>query len=181
MKSTVKKLAAAVLGEYALYQIWQAAPAATIPWPQDVGLQEVTGADLLACEAAEFRDSAWYLGEEACGFGAFRDGRMLALVCCQWGARYAGRRSWPLPEGAAKIVHIVTLPAARGLGLAPVLIQHAESTLREQGRAPLLARIWHSNAPSMRAFKRAGWQPIGWLALVNPLRRKQPWRLTYRT
>ena len=177
MKALLKRLARAVLGEYALYEVWQSAAAIPAsPRSGGVILRAVTQADLAAAADAELRESAWYLGDEACAFGAFEGDRLLALACCWWGARYAARHSWPLPERAAKLVHIVTAPAARGRGLAPLLIQHAETALRGQGRAPLLARIWHSNEPSRRAFRRAGWRPIGWLLLINPLRRQKPWR-----
>jgi RimJ/RimL family protein N-acetyltransferase len=48
--------------------------------------------------------------------------------------------------------------------------------LRREGRTPLYARIWHNNTPSLRAFEHAGWEPIGTLIEMNPLRLSQPWR-----
>lgn len=180
MTGLVKKAAAAVLGDYALYQVWQSSPAALLPVPPGVKLREVTAAELEDSVAKEFRDSAWYCGDQAVAYGAFLNGQMVALACCWWGARYYKRHSWPLPQGAAKLVHIVTLPTARGMGLAPLLIQHARADLASRGLAPVLARIWHSNAPSKSAFKRAGWKPVGWLILLNPLRKRKGWRITWR-
>jgi RimJ/RimL family protein N-acetyltransferase len=56
-----------------------------------------------------------------------------------------------------------------------------DQRMREDGFTRLFARIWHSNEPSRRAFRRAGWQPVGWYLEANPLRRAQPWRLAFRT
>jgi GNAT superfamily N-acetyltransferase len=176
MKRWLKALAHALLGEYAIYRVGRVQPAASLPVPAGLRMEEVQRATLEAAPEAELRASAWYLGDEARAFACYEQDRVVALACCWWGARYRARRSWPLPAPAVKLVHLVTLPAARGRGLAPVLIQHCEAALRAEGRAPLYARVWFNNEPSLRAFRRAGWVPVGVLVEVNPLRRREPWR-----
>ena len=125
----------------------------------------------------ELADSLWYFGSQARGFGCFENGQLLGLAFFWWGKRYAQRNSWPIEPSAAKLVHIIVTPAARGRGLAPWLIQAATSTMQDSGHAPLYARVWHSNKPSQRAFRRAGWHPWGWLVQVQPLWCKHPWTL----
>ena len=180
MKDALKRIAHYTLCEYGLYQVWRAQPTDLLPRPSTIQLRAITENDVEAADHTEVRDSLWYFGEEACAFGAFDGGRLLAFACCWWGTRYTARHSWPLPHGAAKLVHIVTVPAARGRGLAPLLIQFAEASLRADGRTPLFARIWHSNEPSLHAFRRAGWRQVGWLVLINPLRRATPWRFVFK-
>jgi len=181
MIRVLKRCTAIVLGEYALYQVWRSPKEPpSFATPAGFTVCEVSEGQLRSAYANELSSSAWYLGEDACGFAAVRDGEMLALACCWWGSRYLKRHSWPLPDGAAKIVHVFTLPQARGMGLAPLLLEHARATLQCRGRSPLYARIWHSNTPSLRAFARAKWQPVGWLIQVNPLRRARPWRFIFR-
>lgn len=181
MKTLLKRLGHALLGEYGIYQVWASASPPALAAPPGVRLGPVDAALLQAAPEPEFRNCTWYQGEEARAFGVFEGGRLLAVAWLWWGQRYAARHSWPLPAGTAKLVHIVAAPAARGRGLAPLLIAHAEQRMREDGFTRLFARIWHSNEPSRRAFRRAGWQPVGWYLEANPLRRAQPWRLAFRT
>lgn len=177
VKQSFKALARILLGKYAIYRVGRVRVVRSLPLPDGVTLGVVQREDLENSPEPELRDSAWYLGAEAKAFGCFEDGRLLALACCWWGKRYVGRSSWPIGESEAKLVHLVTLPAARGRGLAPLLIQHAEADLRSEGHTTLYARIWHNNVASLRAFERAGWAPIGILIEVNPLRLRRPIRL----
>jgi GNAT superfamily N-acetyltransferase len=176
LKRALKALAKCLLGDYAIYRVGRVRPARTLPVPSGLCLRVLERQDLEAATDQELHDSAWYLGSEATAFGCYEGDRLIALACCWWGDRYRRRSSWPIGASAAKLVHVVTLPAARGRGLAPLLILHAEDALRREGRTPLYARIWHNNTPSLRAFEHAGWEPIGTLIEMNPLRLSQPWR-----
>jgi GNAT superfamily N-acetyltransferase len=180
MKHAFKALARCALGAYAIYRVGHVHPTQALPLPGGLRMGEIQRHELEAATEPELRDSAWYLGSEACAYACFEGGRVLALACCWWGERYRARGSWPIGAADAKLVHLVTLPAARGRGLAPLLIQHAEAALRAAGRNRLYARIWFNNQPSLRAFERAGWQPVGTLVEVNPLRLQQLWRLRLR-
>jgi GNAT superfamily N-acetyltransferase len=103
-------------------------------------------------------------------------------VAYYWhGQRYRSRNSSHIEDGAAKLVHIVTVPSERGKGVASLLIAESTSIMLQQGFCPLYARIWHSNRPSLSAFARAGWRPCGWLLQANPFRRQLPWTFSVRT
>lgn len=173
----LKTVARALLGDYAVYKVGRVQPVDLLALPDGLRMAQVQRAELETAPEPELRDSAWYLGHEASAFACYEDDRIVALACCWWGERYRRRQSWPLPEPAIKLVHLVTVPKARGRGLAPLLIQHVEAATRAEGRTPLFARVWITNLSSLHAFQKAGWEPMGVLVLINPLRRMKAWRL----
>ena len=69
--------------------------------------------------------------------------------------------------------------ALRGQGLAVRLMQATTSAHLARGKSRVIAFIWWSNTPSLRALTKAGWRRIGlsvevlvagkWLALRLPL------------
>jgi GNAT superfamily N-acetyltransferase len=180
MKAFAKRVARALFGEYGLYEVWQS-PAPIAPtFTPGLCARVVDADDLARSPDSELRASRVYAGSESRLYGLFEGDRMLCLACCWWGSRYASRVSWPLPVNAAKLVHLVTVEGARGRGLATMLIRHACWDMAEKGHRPLLARIWHSNVPSKRAFRSAGWARIGWLVQLSPLRRRSPFRICWR-
>lgn len=180
MKAVTKRVAKALFGNYGIYEVWQSPDSVTIEIPAGLSVRIVDADDLAHATDAKLRDSRGYAGNESRLYGLFEGDRILCLACCWWGRRYASRCSWPLPVNAAKLVHLLTVEDARGRGMAPLLIRHACSDMAIHGHAPLLARIWHSNAPSQSAFRRAGWTRIGWLLQLEPFRGRRPIRLTWR-
>lgn len=169
MKRALKAVAGLALGEYALYRVgrFEAAPALALPTSCTV--RAVDAAEIRAADCSDIRDSAWYAGPEAAQYGLVTGNGLEALACFWWGARYATRGSWRIGPADAKLVHIVTSPAARGRGLAPVLVQYACAALRDQGREQFYARIWHNHDASIRALGRAGWRQVGFLMQFEPL------------
>ncbi len=173
-----KQIARALLGDYAIYQVWrfETTDAPVIAAPFDV--RSLRPEDLgQPCVAAELADSAWYLGDQAEGFGCFQGDTLLGAAFYWHGRRYATRRSWPVPPRAAKLVHLITASTARGQGVATAVIRASAAQMQARGWRPLYARVWPSNASSLSAFRRAGWQPCGWLLQINPLRRSKHWNL----
>ena len=93
-------------------------------------------------------------------------------------ANYDRHDTWPLRDGEYALVDIVTEEEARGQGHAATLIRAAT---RHYG-SRLIAYIWWTNHPSLRAFRSAGWRRIGfsfewrtggrWRSLRIPLRRR---------
>lgn len=112
---------------------------------------------LASSSSPELRALVHYTGTEALAFGLYA-GSELAGACFYWfGERYRARGFIELPAGAAKLVQITTAPAFRGRGLAPILIQQSAQAMFARGFTPLYARVWHSHAASIRAFRKAGW------------------------
>jgi RimJ/RimL family protein N-acetyltransferase len=81
--------------------------------------------------------------------------------CTLWsGASYRDERGYfPLADDEAELVFLETPPAHRGRGHASVLLRAALAA--STGNRRLYARIWHSNAASIRAFRKAGWVDCG--------------------
>jgi GNAT superfamily N-acetyltransferase len=122
---------------------------------------------ILSSPSATIRGLAGFGGDEAAGFGAWSDGHLVSLCWFWWGERYrAARTVWPIDGPAAKLVQISTEETFRGRGIAAGLIQYAAYKLQQQGMGPLYARIWHSNTPSIRAFRKAGWTPAAFVGRV---------------
>jgi GNAT superfamily N-acetyltransferase len=181
MKELIKRLMRLVLGEYAAYRIY-ARPAdapALARGGKNAGYQvrEIGAAELLASPDALMREQAFYLGEQALAFACYHEERIVGLCFYWFGARYLKRNFWPLKEGEAKLVQLITLPEMRGREVAPSLISWSSQAMRDKGFARCYARIWHSNTPSLRAFARAGWVEVATVFEVNPLRRPRPVRI----
>jgi RimJ/RimL family protein N-acetyltransferase len=181
MKELLKRLLHLLLGEYGLYRIYTR-PTADAPPPRSekssgFTVREIGAAELLASPDQLVREQAGYLGEDACAFACF-DGARIVGVCFYWfGARYRKRNFWPLADGQAKLVQVVTLPEMRGREVAPTLVALSTHAMRDKGFERTFARIWHSNTPSLRAFARAGWTYVSTVVEINPLRQRRPLRI----
>jgi len=185
MKNFAKKLAHIILGDYSAYHVYArtcqggAAPQLSTALPFRVA--EVDEPAIKLSADALIREQAGYAGTGAHAYACF-DGDRIVGLCFYWfGDRYLKRNYWPLAEGEAKLVQIVTLPEIRGRGVATSLI---ESSLQDMGQKRFTrsyARIWHSNMPSIRAFDRAGWLRIALVIEINPLRRSQSIRMRFNT
>jgi GNAT superfamily N-acetyltransferase len=180
MKALLKRLAHGVLGDYAIYRVLQGPdggrPAPLPPQAAGFSIGPVQRAEIEACADQALREQAFYAGEGAHAY-ACRDGGRIVGLCFYWhGERYRRRGFWPLQEGQAKLVEIITAPDMRGRKVAQALIAVSAADMAAQGYAGLFARVWFNNTPSLRAFAAAGWRPCALVVDVNPLRRAQPWR-----
>ncbi len=170
----LKKIARMALGEYQIFRIYAFDRSQALQSPhakqQDWMLKEVNLAQVSASADEAIRQRAWYLGEDANAFGCFHQDRMVALCVFWHGNRYRTQRNfWPLAENEAKLVEIITLPEARGQGIAGLLIRHACNEMFAKGFRRLFARIWHNNLPSIRAFEKSGWQYLTTVVEIRPL------------
>jgi len=160
-KSILKAALARLFGDYSYYRIL--ASPKEFP-PSDAAeasvVVSVDGQRLTGAGSEEIRAQSWYAGSGAHVFAWMQDQDIVA-VCAFWhGDRYAERAFWPLKPGEAKLVQIVVDPAFRGRGIATRLIEHSAARMHESGFTRLYARVWHSNAPSLRAFRAARWNQI---------------------
>ncbi len=127
------------------------------------------------------RGTAADAGKGALGFGAWVEGE-LASVCWYWfGERYRTRNFWPLKEGEAKLIQVTTAAIFRGRGIAPALIGYSAYQMKRKGFGGLYARVWRSNRASIRAFTKAGWSYVAYVAEVFPFRLKKRIRLVLKT
>ena len=183
MKDFAKKLAHIILGEYSAYHVYARSNEGSTP-PQlstasPFRVTEVDESAIKLSPDALIREQAGYAGPGSLAYACF-DGDRIVGLCFYWfGERYLKRNFWPLAEGEAKLVQIVSLPEIRGRGVATTLIKSSFQDMSEKGFSRSYARIWHSNTPSIRAFERAGWMRIALVLEINPLRRSQPIRMRF--
>jgi len=117
------------------------------------------------------RDTAWYGGPGGEGFALARDGRILSLQWIWHGERLQRADFWSFKQEDAVSMHLVTVPDARGHGLATDLKRLTAARMRERGFTCIYSRIWWTNEPSLRVSKKVGWARVGTTLSVM-----LPWR-----
>jgi ribosomal protein S18 acetylase RimI-like enzyme len=177
-------VAKAIFGEYEIYRIYGRALL-----PDDAGANPpagirldplVDGSQVGRAEDPAIRRLASCAGDGAHGFGAWAADALVA-VCWFWvGERYAKRNFWPLAAGEAKLVEIMSADAFRGRGIAGALLRYSCRAMSARGFTAAYARVWHSNAPSIRLFETDGWRHVATVAHLHPLGRKRPIRIVRR-
>jgi ribosomal protein S18 acetylase RimI-like enzyme len=183
MRSLLRKVMHGLFGDYAIYRIFER----DLDNPNSVKLQEgvsyqyLDGTALLASTLdPDIRRTAGYAGDEAWGFVACVKNDPVS-VCWIWaGKRYSTRNFWPLKDGEAKMVEIVTARDYRGRGLAPGLVLFAENHMRTLGFHYLYARVWHNNTPSLAVFDKAGWRYCALVVELYPIGKTKPLRYVFR-
>ena len=180
IKELARNVARTVLGPYGAYYVYTSPHGSRGGTPQTGHDVRVVGEDdVRSCTDALIREQLVYLGAETHAYACYREGR-IAGICIYWfGERYRKRNFWPLADGEAKLVQIVTVPSLRRSGIATELIVSSCADMLSKGFSRAYARIWHSNTPSVRAFERAGWSRVALVLEVNPLRLRSPIRLRF--
>jgi len=86
-----------------------------------------------------------------------------------WGDeyKYNFRNYIPLAENEAKIIDVITARKHRGKGYIGKLLIFTEQTMLDKGIDTLLARIWHSNESSKKAFGKSNWEYSGFKLKLN--------------
>jgi RimJ/RimL family protein N-acetyltransferase len=182
MKQFIKKIARLLLGDYSVYHIYSNSAEkiqATLPNSAGLAFSILEKEQTESNNESLVREQSSYHGPETYSYACLKDEQIVGLCYFWHGDRYRKRNFWPLADGEAKLVQIVTIPRVRGHGIATDLIAHASLQMFGQGFKRLYARIWHSNLPSLRAFQRAGWQRVATVIEVNPLRRASPIRIRF--
>jgi GNAT superfamily N-acetyltransferase len=162
VRRILKGVARAVFGQYQVYWILAAQPERPRPTysKQRIVVKEVSIDAIASAQSPTLRDQTWYVGDGAHVFVA-EYGNQPVGACFYWhGERYLSRNFWPLLPGEAKLVQVIVDPAHRGKGVATALISSSATAMRLAGFARLYARVWHSNYPSLNAFRSADWRRI---------------------
>jgi len=175
MKSLAKRLAGVVFGDYAIYRMLSAGDqddvrGATEANPGD-RIAEIDRGQLLAQEDEIILEQSGYFGPDSIAYAYWVQERVVACCIYWYGERYRNERNfWPLADSEAKLVQVITVPPARGKGIAGRLIRFSTQAMRQRGFKHLFARVWHSHHASLAAFERAGWHGISTVVEVCPLR-----------
>ena len=182
MKDLTKKLAQTLLGEYSAYYIYSWSNGEASPgWLGMPAALRVATVDEMVIQSSVdplIREQAGYAGPGSHAYACFIDDRIVG-VCFYWfGERYRSRNFWPLADGEAKLVQIISLPEMRSRGIATRLIAASSQDIIQKGFSRSYARIWHSHTASLRAFERAGWKRVALVVEINPLRQSRPIRIS---
>jgi GNAT superfamily N-acetyltransferase len=150
----VRFILRAICREYSYYHVYRFDG----PPLYDCGdlVTPIRAAGELEGEIAELAE--YIVGEQSAVFAYKVDGRPVAACCFWWGETYRRLRGfWPVADGEAKLVQIITNSDFRGRGIGSRLIAAASSQMLQRGFTSIYARIWHSNVASQKAFTHAGW------------------------
>ncbi|MBU6395476.1 MAG: GNAT family N-acetyltransferase [Sphingomonadales bacterium] len=102
-----------------------------------------------------------YARQGLAGLVVVENGRPASIAHFARAAEYGRHVTWPLKPNEVALMDIATEEAMRGRGLAVSLIKGATRHYRQAGADRVLAFVWWSNHPSLRAFAKAGWRRIG--------------------
>lgn len=93
----------------------------------------------------------------------------ICSLCVIWGNeyKYNFRNYISVSENEAKIIDVITSKQHRGKGYVGKLLLFTENQMLEKGIDTLLARIWHSNESSKRAFEKNNWKYAGFKLKLN--------------
>jgi len=163
MKKLAKRLLGRVTSDYRINWIY-AADALPDFDDQAFSIEPETvshRAVLRASSTEKMRNSQSYADVGLAGLVLTEMSRPLAVAHFAEVNQYDRTSTWPLREGEVAVMDIATEERERGRGLAPRLIRAAARHYLTQGRRRLIAFIWWSNSPSLRAFEKAGWRRIG--------------------
>jgi RimJ/RimL family protein N-acetyltransferase len=116
---------------------------------------------LLTSPTAKMRNAARFSQGGLDGFAMEVDGTPACVAHFADHARYDRNGTWVIGNNEIALMDIATEEAMRGRGLAVQMITAMTQHYITQGRDRVIAFIWWSNTPSVRAFDKAGWKRIG--------------------
>lgn len=183
LRTVGRWIARSLLREYQLYWIvgCRRAPQNVVKDRSGTTVVSPGAAEIRASTVPEIRATSTFAGQDARGFCLTESGEIVAVCWFWWGERYRARNFWALRKDEAKLVQIVVAGRARGRGLAPKLLRSAADMMHDDGYSQLFARVWHSNHSSLRAFEKAGWDRVAFVANLGfrgfraPVRITVPW------
>jgi GNAT superfamily N-acetyltransferase len=165
VKGYLKRLAARAVAEYRINWIFAIDRAGTdvvLPASQRIVPLASEHATLLDQSATDqVRGSLSYARAVLRGFVLLDGGRPVSVAHFAEPAQYDRTETWPLRAGEVALMDIVTEESARGGGLAARLLEQTAAYYLQSGTKRLIAFIWWSNEPSVRAFRKSGWHRIG--------------------
>lgn len=179
MKNLIKRLAKLLFGNYNIYHIYSPNTEIKITPPlSNLQFSIVEKYEIENSNDQIIRDQAWYHGQGVHAY-ACREGARIVGLCFFWyGERYLSRNFWPLANHEAKLVQLITLPDMRNQGIAGALINYGTQEISIRGFTRVYARIWFSNRPSLRTFKRTGWTRVATVIELNLFNRKSSFKVT---
>ncbi len=144
-----------------IYATDRPGPVALRPGDSIMPLDDALRVRLALSTTDKMRGSLSYARAGLQGLALVRQGEPLCVAHFARAQQYDRAATWPLREGDIALMDIATQESARGQGLAPQVIAQASRHFLTGPQQRLIAFIWWSNTPSLRAFGKAGWRRIG--------------------
>lgn len=174
LKQVIKELAGRLVAEYRINWIYvSTAPDKAARSAELTEVDEALCALLDKSPTLQVRKAARYARSGLKGLALCEQGKPVCVAHFAEPEQYDRAATWPLAQGEAALMDISTEEAARGKGHAVRLIRQASEYYLGRGYRRLIAFIWWSNQPSVRAFTKAGWKRAG---LSIEVRRGPRWR-----
>lgn len=150
MKRLISKFIKILVGEWVLFLIYKK----NIAIPSSSSFANEN-------QAIVFRQKK--LADQYIKFYLVKDDKELCSLGVIWGKEYKEnfRNYIPLKTSEAKIIDVITHSEFRGKGYIAKLFQEVEKEMRNRKINTLVARIWHSNESSKRAFEKSKWSFVG--------------------
>lgn len=165
----IQKLAQMAFGPYTIFVVL------SDELPEKISI--VTDARVAAWDEATLNNAS----QGAWRFSYVDEKGVSLCTCAVWfGERYKTRGYWPLKVDECKLINLATLPEAKGKGLAPLIISQAAKKMSDLGFRKIYARVWHSNAASLRALAKAGWKRHSLVIEIFPGGRRFRATIPYR-
>jgi GNAT superfamily N-acetyltransferase len=181
MLQLLKRAASFLFGRYRLIRVYakELGSDDTVV-PSGYDLRSIHRQDEMeAADDEGLRDHAWYVGENALGYGLWDDGR-LVCTCIYWTSlRFHDDALGPVRSDTAILVDMLTAEGARGRGYASVVLAYANACLRRAGYRRALSWVWHSNLPSIRTFEKSGWAYTTFVIEIFPFGPNRPCRFRW--
>jgi GNAT superfamily N-acetyltransferase len=164
MKALLRRLAHLIFPDYRVNWIFASTDACPVPLATGNELRRINEdirEQLTRSRTPKVANSVTYTRAGMDGFVIMRSGAPLCVAHFASTQQYTRAKTWPLRAGERALMDIATEQSARGRGLAPQLIAASCRHYRDEGVRQLIAFVWWSNKPSIRAFTKAGWRRTG--------------------
>jgi RimJ/RimL family protein N-acetyltransferase len=138
--------------------------------PVDTVMKPVTNNhvnQLTKSQTHKMRNSVSYTKAGLRGYVLLKNDMPVCVAHFACSDQYDRMTTWPLKTNEVALMDIATEKTAQGQGYATALIKEATNTYHTQDVSRVIAFIWWSNHPSLRAFAKAGWHRIGISLEVN--------------
>jgi RimJ/RimL family protein N-acetyltransferase len=166
MKSLIRSMLHAIFADYRINWIVAAEPD-TLRHKQPsqfvpiIPLSDDHCQRLLHSETDKMRNAVSQAKGGLTGFVIADNAQPICVAHFATRAQYEYMSTWPITQSQIALMDIATEEDFRGRGLAVQMIEAMTMRYMEQGYDKIIAFIWWSNAPSVRAFSKAGWKKIG--------------------
>lgn len=165
-KSLIKDALASLFEDYRINWIYASASinADTESGNQPDSIHAISDGDVNALETSQtpkVKNSASFNKAGLEGYVLTDNGQIACVAHFADAAHYDRAGTWPISPDEMALMDIATEERAKGKGYAARLIAYATRLYHQNGKSRLIAFIWWSNKPSVRAFTKAGWQRVG--------------------